>query len=749
METIQQTPSVSHPCNTAVIQYATYNHSLFFEHLTTAVETMRFSARMPQLVIKSFAPLCQTLDTCSGTTLQERWQDFEQRIWPGWVTGQERPRGRWWAGAVCVAVTARLVQPGWDFLCTTRTASWIKHVSEDHPFTQQFSTLEHTLTTFSWATPHRQRHALNAGFRLLLAHGYETLQQITEQDLLDMPSAAQEGSELLDAALCALGIFSRTPQRAVSRRTRLGRRSPSELAAAIEMPEPFRQITALYLETYARRIHCVYGTLQHKVNALARFWRFIAERYPEIESCSDVLPVHARAFVPYAIEEGRCVQRTNPLGKEDRTTVSQWLIDLRTFFADICTWATEVDSPFAKLAPRTIPFTRHDLIGVGFEQARKRSQAQLTSTVLDLEREMPHIRAYALRRWTEAEEACQQKPCVPRLQATVRTAFWDWAVLELLVQSGLRIEEASELTTLDILKRCMPDGRIYYMLHIKPSKYDRARVIPIGDGLGRVIAEIIRHVKQFYGTSTVPFCDHWNRQERCKLPRAPYLLQGAGHPSPMSIENIRDRLHKLSLAAGAKTADGSPLILHPHDCRRVFASEHLNNNTPVHIIQALLGHASLDTVMVYAKLYPTHLIDEYRKALYGVYHAVHGEDSFRNPTAEEWAAFTASCSLRDMGTHICALPTGEHCSKGLVCLGCVHAQPKKSAAPIFRRMLLSHERERNAARKRGEPAGQIAAREMEVARLRQALRRAEELTMDVAAAIEEMAEPTLSEENPV
>jgi hypothetical protein len=215
----------------------------------------------------------------------------------------------------------------------------------------------------------------------------------------------------------------------------------------------------------------------------------------------------------------------------------------------------------------------------------------------------------------------------------------------------------------------------------------------------------------------------------------------------MSIETIRDRLRKLSLAAESHTADGIPLVLHSHDCRRVFASEHLNNNTPVHVIQALLGHATLDTVMVYAKLYPTHLIDEYRKALHGMYRAVHGEDSFRNPTAEEWATFTTSCSLRDMGTHICALPTGEHCPKGLVCLGCVHAQPKKSAVPIFHRMLLSHERELNAARKRGEPAGQIAAREMEVARIRQALRRAEELTTDVAAAIEEMAEPTLLEES--
>ena len=54
----------------------------------------------------------------------------------------------------------------------------------------------------------------------------------------------------------------------------------------------------------------------------------------------------------------------------------------------------------------------------------------------------------------------------------------------------------------------MPDGSLYYLLHVKPSKFDRPRVIPIGDGLGRVIAEIIRHVKRFHGTDHVPVCDH-------------------------------------------------------------------------------------------------------------------------------------------------------------------------------------------------------------------------------------------------
>jgi hypothetical protein len=87
-------------------------------------------------------------------------------------------------------------------------------------------------------------------------------------------------------------------------------------------------------------------------------------------------------------------------------------------------------------------------------------------------------------------------------------------------------------------------------------------------------------------------------------------------------------------------------------------------------------------------------------------------------------------------THLCALPTGEHCPKGLLCLGCTHAQSKKSAVPLFRRMLASHQRSLDAARGHSEPAGQIAAREMELARIKGALQRAEELSDDVSSVIE-------------
>jgi len=240
--------------------------------------------------------------------------------------------------------------------------------------------------------------------------------------------------------------------------------------------------------------------------------------------------------------------------------------------------------------------------------------------------------------------------------------FWDWALLKLLVQSGLRIEEASELTTLDILKRKMPDGRIYYLLHIKPSKFDRARVIPIGDGLGRVLAEIIRHVKRFYDSESVPVAIIGTCWRSVRASSA-VLDPGIRHPSTAGIQTIRSRVREISLAAEARRSDGTPLALLPHDCRRVFASEHLNNNTPVHVIQALLGHASPDTVMIYAKLYPGQLIEEYRKTVRSLYNAYYGEEGLKNPTAEEWAVFAANCNLRDMGTHLCALPTGEHCPK--------------------------------------------------------------------------------------
>ena len=221
--------------------------------------------------------------------------------------------------------------------------------------------------------------------------------------------------------------------------------------------------------------------------------------------------------------------------------------------------------PISPFAPRTIPVNRHTLLGHGFEKARARTRARITATVLELEREMPKIRAFALQRWKAAVAAPKIITSRGYPWSDEVDTFWDWALLELLVQSGLRIEEASELTTLDILKRSLADGRIYYLLHIKPSKFDRARVIPIGDSLGRVLAEIIRHVKRFYNSDSVPVCDHWDLLEKRPRPPAPYLLQGIRHPSTAGIQTIRSRIRELSIAL----KPGVPTALRLCCCRTI------------------------------------------------------------------------------------------------------------------------------------------------------------------------------------
>ena len=330
----------------------------------------------------------------------------------------------------------------------------------------------------------------------------------------------------------------------------------------------------LYLETYSARVSDRYTTRRGKSVAIAHFWRFLKEKHPEVKTSAQVLPVHLREYIPHAMARAIAVQRGDSGGEEVRATAHSWLTGIRTFFSDICAWATEPDSSFRRFAPRTIPLTRHALRGLGFEKARERTRARITAKVLDLEREMPSIRSFALRAWSSAIANTVNSPGPAKSWSEETERFWDWALLELLVQSGLRIEEASDLTTLDILRRKMPDGSLYYLLHVKPSKFDRARVIPIGDGLGRVIAEIIRHVKRFHGTDHVPVCDHWNLAQKVPRPPAPYLIQAIRHPSPPGLETIRSRIRAISVAAGARQSDGSPW-----SCCRMIAGVSLPPNT--------------------------------------------------------------------------------------------------------------------------------------------------------------------------
>jgi hypothetical protein len=61
-----------------------------------------------------------------------------------------------------------------------------------------------------WASELSKELAISTALRLLITRSYERLEQITEADLKSLPRDRSKGTDLLDAGLCALGVFQRS-----------------------------------------------------------------------------------------------------------------------------------------------------------------------------------------------------------------------------------------------------------------------------------------------------------------------------------------------------------------------------------------------------------------------------------------------------------------------------------------------------------------------------------------------------------
>ena len=315
------------------------------------------------------------------------------------------------------------------------------------------------LAELYWLDEPAREHGRWIALRLILVHGLEGLEEITDEHL--RITGHIKGRDALDGALCAAGILSRAAMRGSTRWARRQQLTAARMVDLAQVPERFREVTTRYLDEYRMRVAPAYSTLRAKAIALGHWWRYIDAAHPEVRSCTDLRPRHTNGFLAWAKERARLVRRrsAHDAGTHERATAYHWAMEVTVFFADLTAWAADEDSPLAGCAPPYNPLGRRDLLCLEPHKIRRQTHARITSTVLELERELPKIRAHAWRRW---QEAVRNGAPPRRGQATVPgevAAFWDWAILELLLLSGLRIEEACELTALDVLRRQLPDGR--------------------------------------------------------------------------------------------------------------------------------------------------------------------------------------------------------------------------------------------------------------------------------------------------
>ena len=251
---------------------------------------------------------------------------------------------------------------------------------------------------------------------------------------------------------------------------------------------------------------------------------------------------------------------------------------------------------------------------------------------------------------------------------------------------------------------------------------------------------IIRHVKRFYGLGHVPPVDNFDIHERKPLPRAPYLLQGRTRPNMIGRTTIREMLAGISRRAGARTHDGQPLLVLRMTV--VGSSPRSTSTTARRRMSCASCWATSGStpVMIYAKLYPGALVDAYRRHVRGLYQI--SARPRRPARADRRGVGGSRAELRPSrhGRASLRAPCGRALSKGLVCLGCAHAQPKKSAMPLFERMRASHARQLERAERAQGASGPARRPTTGAPRIESALRRTQELAIDVATAMEEALE---------
>jgi site-specific recombinase XerD len=212
--------------------------------------------------------------------------------------------------------------------------------------------------------------------------------------------------------------------------------------------------------------------------------------------------------------------------------------------------------------------------------------------------------------------------------------FWAWAIVAVLRQTGVRIEEMLEITHLSLRRYVRENTEVVPPPQIAPSKTDIERIVPISPKLLQSFAQIIARVMA--NQPRVPLVAGYDEHEKIWGPPLPHLFQRPqrGHHGVLSSRGVQTILDRATRRAGLTDVDGAPLRFTPHDFRRIFATELVNSGLPIHIGAALLGHLGLQTTRGYVAIYPEQVIEHFQ-AFIDRRRAARSSEEYREPTDTE------------------------------------------------------------------------------------------------------------------
>jgi integrase len=465
--------------------------------------------------------------------------------------------------------------------------------------------------------------------------------------------------------------------------------------------ESVRQLLVDYLSR--RAVELDYSTVVSLVRHVAGyFWSRIEQLNPGQTDLN--VPTHV-------YDQWRAGISTRVDGTP-RLSVDPILLSVRSFYLDLHTWAAAEPHRWAAwVAP--CPIAPSDFAGsarrarrvkersAARTRARQPLLADLVAHVTD-----KHAQATALlqaaaatlpdatfvlagrtytRVWTQQDRDYQALNRVERVR--VRTdsaevinvvlaeelAFWDWAIVEVLRLSGVRIEEMLELSQLSVRRYLRPNGETIGLLVIAPSKTDRERVIPMAPELFAVIAALIRRhtTDSRPERGSIALVSRFDPADRVHSPPMPLLFQRVYGSRRHAIGQafVVQRLRACCTELARTNPEFAGAAFTPHDFRRLFATDLVNNGLPIHIGAALLGHLNLETTRGYVAVFEEDLIRHYQAFLQHRRDRRPGEE-YRPTTAQEWDEFEQHFDKRKVELGSCGRPYQTPCVHEHACLRC-------------------------------------------------------------------------------
>ncbi|MFL6124268.1 tyrosine-type recombinase/integrase [Actinophytocola sp.] len=481
-----------------------------------------------------------------------------------------------------------------------------------------------------------------------------------------------------------------------------GQRPTAEMVDAYKIRcRSIRDVLVRYLDE--RRPALDYGSFRGLVRALAKnFWADLEQHHPGIDS------LHLPDDMAHAWKRRLLLVETADTGSRPRRQRLDILTTVRAFYLDIQEWALEDPSWAPWAVP--CPVRRGDTAGRAKQKrsttarmhqrvrerlphlpvlidAAERHLAACTALMQaaaaapaggDFEHDGTRYRRLVRRPYRNAQFNAEVTRIVIENLATgtatevtvlEEDAFWAWAVIEVLRDTGLRVEELLELTHLALVSYRLSDtGELVPLLQVVPSKSNEERLLLVSPELASVLATIVTRLRTT-NDGTIPLVARYDYHERVTDPPLPHLFQhkiGWRH-QVLSPRKVQQLLNATMERTGLVDAAGEPLRYTPHDFRRIFATEAVTGGLPVHIAARLLGHASLTTTQAYLAVFQDDLVRAYRTFLERR-RATRPQAEYREPTEQEWNEFQQHFELRKLELGTCGRPYGTPCKHEHACL---------------------------------------------------------------------------------